>query len=850
MPGHGYDAAREVDITVLLPTFRRAKNGLFERAVESVLLQTHKNLELIIIDDASTDGTALLIEKYMKKDGRVSCLRHPKNIGLPAISEYEGLKKARGRFISFAFDDDFFYDHALSELLEYAEEDITSLVYGHVEMHARQAGAAHEFVVRLGENADPYNIDGVNFISNNAVLMPRHIIAQIGFYDPHILMTRLCDWDLWRRVAMYFRLKYVPVAVGEITGPSSDDSLGKTYLLDAWSCDAWMRSDRNEALLPSVFEDYDVFSCPNDLPTFAYDVIQDAARNHAEARQWPEKAEWNKPSARKSVLVVSSSYHASTTLYFDYLSSSFRQQVRVILKSSPLSELARASCLVVIRSISEYKNWIDCAKILGIPVYLFVDDNFTELQSEMRFHEDWTLSKLRKNLESFSGVLSSSPKLSEYYQEHLLHKNILPFPPVVKKFTMVARRESVETKHPFTIGVMAGSHRFTSLKLALIPALNRLAADADADADVIRLVVCGVTESQVKELQELCSAELRLVCLPFVLSWRQAMIRLSDFQPDIIVHPDSDSINSPYKTDNVAVTAWVTGGVLVAPDVEPYSEMAKSGNAILISKPSKPLNWYDGCYNLYRNPELRELIKSANNEYCMNAYSGIQTEATLTKILAEVKPLNLLKLDHRYKTICEKLSQANESQHGVTSLQIDAVSFANEVAELRGILRNSKRQRMFRKSGRGLWSDVSPEFNKIKEYLTDKDTKGLELELSEVMNNKEYLEYNFKFEPKTVDFIDVAFSLISCADGYVGIEVVTPRGEVLRHEIYPIAKVHRGQPIRFHMNDMKIVDSDKPCLVRLFGKADCPIYSYEMVKYSLFGLRRLAVVPFFYVKYK
>ena len=96
LPGALYGADKPV-VSVLLPTFRRAKSGLFLKAVNSVLNQTLMALELIIIDDASTDGTAAIIAEIMAKDGRVSCLKHPVNIGLPAVSEFEGFQKARGQ---------------------------------------------------------------------------------------------------------------------------------------------------------------------------------------------------------------------------------------------------------------------------------------------------------------------------------------------------------------------------------------------------------------------------------------------------------------------------------------------------------------------------------------------------------------------------------------------------------------------------------------------------------------------------------------------------------------------------------------------------------------------------------
>ena len=73
------------------------------------LLQTHTEVmatgvvdHVIVVDDASVDSTAAVIEEVMRLDGRVSVIRHERNIGLPAVSEYEAFRHARGEFLAFA----------------------------------------------------------------------------------------------------------------------------------------------------------------------------------------------------------------------------------------------------------------------------------------------------------------------------------------------------------------------------------------------------------------------------------------------------------------------------------------------------------------------------------------------------------------------------------------------------------------------------------------------------------------------------------------------------------------------------------------------------------------------------
>ena len=120
LPNVGQDPDVEPAVSILLPTYCRSRDGLFQRAVRSLLEQELTNFELIIIDDGSVDGTYDLIRQFMAVDRRVHCIRHPTNVGLPAISMFEGYQRARADYLAFAFDDDVFTREGLARLLEHA----------------------------------------------------------------------------------------------------------------------------------------------------------------------------------------------------------------------------------------------------------------------------------------------------------------------------------------------------------------------------------------------------------------------------------------------------------------------------------------------------------------------------------------------------------------------------------------------------------------------------------------------------------------------------------------------------------------------------------------------------------
>lgn len=89
-------------------------------AIESVLNQTFGDLELIIVDDYSTDHSREIIENYQLRDKRVRASFHQKNLGI-AKTTNEGLKQARGEFISFIGSDDVWYLHKLDEQVALAK---------------------------------------------------------------------------------------------------------------------------------------------------------------------------------------------------------------------------------------------------------------------------------------------------------------------------------------------------------------------------------------------------------------------------------------------------------------------------------------------------------------------------------------------------------------------------------------------------------------------------------------------------------------------------------------------------------------------------------------------------------
>ena len=105
-------------VSIILPVYNAV--NYIEKTITSVLNQTYKNFELIIVDDGATDGTSEICRNYAQKDYRISYYKQ-NNFGT-AVARNRGIELAKGEYIAFLDHDDEYLPHFLEELLEISEE--------------------------------------------------------------------------------------------------------------------------------------------------------------------------------------------------------------------------------------------------------------------------------------------------------------------------------------------------------------------------------------------------------------------------------------------------------------------------------------------------------------------------------------------------------------------------------------------------------------------------------------------------------------------------------------------------------------------------------------------------------
>jgi glycosyltransferase involved in cell wall biosynthesis len=192
-------------VSVILPTHNRA--SVLSRAIRSVLAQTYRNLELIVVDDASTDNTPDVIKRFL--DSRLRYVRLPQNRRVAAARNV-GIREAAGEVLAFLDDDDYWLIQKLERqvpALLGASDDVGLNICGHLclEPHrTRYIGGSAAFA-RMDFSAG-FNLN-FGLIATPGWLVRRGYLRQAGPFDERLLCWE--DWELALRLSDVCRFEHL-----------------------------------------------------------------------------------------------------------------------------------------------------------------------------------------------------------------------------------------------------------------------------------------------------------------------------------------------------------------------------------------------------------------------------------------------------------------------------------------------------------------------------------------------------------------------------------------------------------------------------------------------------------------
>lgn len=175
------------------------------QAVESVLSQTHRQIEIIVVDDGSTDGTANALEQFPE----VRYIRQ-ENSG-PSAARNRAIRSTDADYIAFIDSDDLWEPGKLAAQIELIrEDDGLGLVHTGVEFFHKDYTFPAVSAKRIVTDPPDELVDLLfsNHIITSSVLMRRSCLERAGLFDESFLLCE--DWDLWLRVARHFKIGRIP----------------------------------------------------------------------------------------------------------------------------------------------------------------------------------------------------------------------------------------------------------------------------------------------------------------------------------------------------------------------------------------------------------------------------------------------------------------------------------------------------------------------------------------------------------------------------------------------------------------------------------------------------------------
>tara|TARA_Y100000768_G_scaffold63599_1_gene43712 strand:- start:13003 stop:13902 length:900 start_codon:yes stop_codon:yes gene_type:complete len=194
-------------VSIIITTCKRS--DFIERAINSVINQTYKNLEIIVVDDNNNDSFRLNTENILSKfitDKKITYLKHQFNQGISAARN-TGIKNANGEYIAFLDDDDEFFPNKTLEqinVFKHSDEKV-GLVYGaYLEINSHN-GKKRIIHPKIKNNVRDKL--GINHIGPpSMVMISKKAIKKIGEFD--VNLNHKEDIDYYYRLSEFFEISY------------------------------------------------------------------------------------------------------------------------------------------------------------------------------------------------------------------------------------------------------------------------------------------------------------------------------------------------------------------------------------------------------------------------------------------------------------------------------------------------------------------------------------------------------------------------------------------------------------------------------------------------------------------
>lgn len=202
--------------SIIIPTYNRATTLV--RAIDSVLEQSYKKYELIVVDDCSIDDTANVMEQYVSEN-RVKYIKLDKNIG-GAAARNIGINNSKGDFVAFQDSDDEWLPGKLKKQMQvFFDNPQIDVVFTKIARITNEKVSIFPQENITGSKDVHTKMLKANYIGTPSAIIKKNKLSEIGGFDNEL--PRLQDWDLFIRLS----------------------SIGTFYMIDEVLCNAYLQED-------------------------------------------------------------------------------------------------------------------------------------------------------------------------------------------------------------------------------------------------------------------------------------------------------------------------------------------------------------------------------------------------------------------------------------------------------------------------------------------------------------------------------------------------------------------------------------------------------------------------------
>jgi glycosyltransferase involved in cell wall biosynthesis len=191
------DISKEKLVSCIIPT--RNRQGHLKKALDSVIAQTYRDLEIIVVDDASEDNTEILVNKYVEMDNRIKYFKNHKSLGGSGARNV-GIRMAKGDYIAFLDDDDEWINNKIENQVKRIQNFDAVLCALFVDNKGR-IRRYNKDVVELND------LRRGNIIGGTSILMAKTSVMKENLFDEELPNGQ--DWDIFIRITAKYKVGYL-----------------------------------------------------------------------------------------------------------------------------------------------------------------------------------------------------------------------------------------------------------------------------------------------------------------------------------------------------------------------------------------------------------------------------------------------------------------------------------------------------------------------------------------------------------------------------------------------------------------------------------------------------------------